>query len=183
MNENININGYVTVKQEDEVLVDKAKNKFTENMIKGLIGCYSKKNIYFDSRSDIWAEDMSIRLGYGGLTETFKTMTQLNDVYDTTQNEINFYGIETGDWYSKVKFTVTYNTENLQNNNITDVNELGLRMRPITQHWANPDGSVTTSADLTLCARICEGDLSMTPFTVNQSKPLTIEWEYELVIV
>ena len=182
MSEEININGYVTVKQENKTIIDKSKNKFTENMIKGLIKCYSNTNGVF--RGSQWWDGGNgyIGLGYGGNSETYKTMTELNESYSITPDNISYYGIETGDWYGKIKFTATYNSDNLVENNVTDVNEIGLFLKPNTGNWDNPGSFGTSSPSLVLCARISEADGNLNPVQVDQSKPLTVEWIYELVV-
>ena len=178
MEEEVNIEGSVTVRQGDEVLVEKAKNTLVGNAFKGMI-----KVINADEYSDdneVFYEGMYLQLGRGGDILTQMDWDTLNNSYALEEEPSDIMGLSVDDDEESVQLAYQFqiSSSKLEEADVEEVDELGIFWNIDDDfkddRWSWPDRL--------LGARLAEVEENLTPFTVDQSQSLTIEWAFRLVI-
>ena len=181
MEEEVSIEGLVTVRQGDEVLVKKAKNTLVGNAFIGMINVINGGE--YSDDTEMFYDDMYLQLGKGGDIQTQIDWDTLANPYGVEEEPSDIMGLVVDDDQEMVQLAYQFqiSSTKLQEANVEEIDELGIFWSIDDDQWIGASG-YWTSSSLMLGARLAEADGNLTPFTVDQSQSLTIEWAFRLVI-
>lgn len=187
----IAINGYVTIKNGNKIIVDRGKNAIVRQGMRHIVGCmtynslrmfavYSSGNAYFYGA----AHAPYIRFGKGGLASTTQLMDALVLEISTGHNTFNNVGAissKNGGNNIFTKFTASWNAGVLNSELIDEqqLSELGIFFGLFDKFGAgdyieNISGTSLNKAEI-LFSRFSLGDAAFVP---DSSKPVSVEWEF-----
>jgi len=184
MSKRIRLYGLVTIRQGDKVLVDKAFNHWVDAGLRGLMSALVGDHIVLTADATniiyFWNQDWSIYLGSDTETPTTPGMTSLVSPIGTapgtppdTKSGTVHDGSADGDWYAT--YIATWNAGTVSGT----VGELALYLRPFTSTsfgWVLSRSS-TYYVPLAMVSRLSSADLDFSSFVINETVPLTVEWE------
>ncbi len=180
MNEYIKFQGLVSAHQ-DTIIFKDIPNKFVEQGMKGIIGFINMQSAHISNSAfyAMPAYNWSMYLGTGS-ENTTPAMTALSTPIGTTPGtaptlrSISFKdGSLDGIW--DIIYTATWNTGTITGT----VTEMGLYLtapRYYTYSWES-SSSATYDSGRQMMSRLCTGDSEFEAFTIDDTKPLTIDWK------
>lgn len=168
---NVNIQGLVTIKNGDEVVIDKIPNHFVNHGLLGIMSMVCCKTGSGSLPSNGW----KMYLGRDTTTPTRPDMTQLVDpIFDglgvppTWQTMFIYDGTSTGQW------RITYRGIWREGTIEGTIGEAALYLTM----W-NPTGFqwTTASSSLSMASRLSVADTDFKPHTIDPTNTLTIDWD------
>lgn len=187
----IAINGYVTIKNGNKIIVDRGKNAIVRQGMRHIVGCmtynslrlyarYSNGHAYFYGA----AHAPYIRFGKGGVASTTQLMDTLVLQISTGHNTFNNVGAissKNGGNNIFTKFTATWNAGVLNSELIDEqqLSELGIFFGLFDKFGAgdyieNVSNTSLNKAEI-LFSRFSLGDAAFVP---DSSRPVSVEWEF-----
>ena len=181
MNEYIKFKGLVSAHQDNKLIFTNVPNKFTTEGMKSIVGWLNMQFHYGNTTNStlcLPAYSWSIYLGTGGAATTVD-MTALATSIGTTPGTVpNTKSIAfkdgTSDGIWDIIFTGTWNTGTITGT----VAEMGLYLtkpNAYTYNWSSYGTSV--NGGVAMVSRLCTGDSEFEAFTIDNTKPLTIDWK------
>jgi hypothetical protein len=185
----LKLKGRVTIYQgegdEKEVIVNKAKNKWVDQGLKGLLSYLLGSFVRVNSGRAIycWAYDFKTYLGRNTTTTTTHNLTALIDPIGsapgTAPNRVSGKdrtNPATGTWHTA--YIAVWDAGTVSGT----VGEVALYLRPftnITAQWIlGPTNDYTFPLAMVSRCSVADGDFS--PFTIDPSKSLTVYWEVQI---
>ena len=187
----LKLKGRVTIYQgegdEKEVIVNKAKNKWVDQGLKGLLSYLLGSQIYPNNVSGrciyCWTYDFKVYLGSDTTTTTTHNLTALinpiGSAPGTAPNRVsgeNRTNPATGTWHTA--YIAVWDAGTVSGT----VGEVALYLRPftfLTAQWTHaPTGDYTFPLAMVSRCSVADGDFS--PFTIDPSKSLTVYWEVQI---
>lgn len=180
----MNLKGLVSIRQGDDLIVNNAENKFTNIGLMGILsciahqGCGNNSSSYWKLPSYSW----SIYIGTNTANITTPTLTALitpigtaPGTAPTTKTMSNKLGAADGIW--EVTWTSTWTAGTVSG----VVGEVGLYLQ-----WANQTTfrwtafGVDVNPPAAMGNRLAVADGEFTQFTLDNTKPLAIDWKIQL---
>jgi len=186
----IKVQGIVTIRQGDKILCKKAVNHFVDAGLKSLLSCIIWSAItdnYQSGTSPVYwylpaYSGWSIYCGNDTTTPTTTGTTTLTDPIGTppgtAPNVLGcsvHSGASDGDWF--VILTGTWNVGSLP---AETLGEVALYMRASTETtfaWTKTDVNYTPS--VVMISRLSNADGDFASFTIDDTKPLTVDWKIQ----
>jgi len=187
----IAINGYVTIKNGNKIIVDRGKNAIVRQGMRHIVGCmtynslrmyavYSTGNAYFYGA----ANAPYMRFGKGGVASTTQLMDTLVLEIPTNHNTfVNVGAISSKNGGNNIftKFVASWNAGVLNSQLIGEqqLSELGIFFGLFDKFGAGEYmediSSSTVNKPEILFSRFSLGDAAFVP---DSSKPVSVEWEF-----
>jgi len=180
--EEVKIEGRVTIRQGDEILVNNARNHFVDVGLKSIISIIIFSNIYsaYNVKYYLPSNSWNIYLGSDTTTRTVTTMTELmapiGTAPGTPPNSKSITSIHdgtpNGDWYAI--WQATWNPGTVSGT----VGEAALYMKNSdknTFQWGVTGSSYNPS--VTMTSRVSSADGDFSSFIINTALPLTVDWK------
>jgi len=187
----LKLKGRVTIYQgegdEKEVIVNKAKNKWVDQGLKGLLSYLLGSQLYVPTSNYYyiyyWAYDFKVYLGRNTTTTTTHNLTALIDPIGsapgTAPNRVSGEdrtNPATGTWHTA--YIAVWDAGTVSGT----VGEVALYLRPftsITAVWTlGAVGNYLYPLAMVSRCSVADGDFS--PFTIDPSKSLTVYWEVQI---
>lgn len=186
----IAINGYVTIKNGNKIIVDRGKNAIVRQGMRHIVGCMTYKIMRVRSTINAYAHFYGaanapyMRFGKGGLASTTQLMDTLVLEIPTEHNTFaNVGAISSKNGGNNIftKFTASWNAGVLNSQLIDEqqLSELGIFFGLFDKFGAdeyieNIQNTTVNKAEI-LFSRFSLGDAAFVP---DSSKPVSVEWEF-----
>lgn len=188
----IAINGYVTIKNGNKIIVDRGKNAIVRQGMRHIVGCmtYNMMRLYAVTSAVIAhfygaANTPYMRFGKGGLASTTQLMDTLVLEIPTEHNTFaNVGAISSKNGGNNIftKFVASWNAGVLNSQLIDEqqLSELGIFFGLFDKFGAGEyiedigSGKSLNKAEI-LFSRFSLGDAAFVP---DSSKPVSVEWEF-----
>jgi len=186
----IAINGYVTIKNGNKIIVDRGKNAIVRQGMRHIVGCmtYNRLRLYATGISGAYfygaANAPYMRFGKGGLASTTQLMDTLVLEIPTAHNTfVNVGAISSKNGGNNIftKFVASWNAGVLNSQLIGEqqLSELGIFFGLFDKFGAGEYmediSSSTVNKPEILFSRFSLGDAAFVP---DSSKPVSVEWEF-----
>jgi len=177
------VDGLVTVKQGDTILLDNVHNKFVDNGLKGIISLLAVQflgrnggNGYMAAANAAW----NIYLGTNTTTVTVPTMTALIAPIGTAPGTVaTTKSLSVKDGTSDGIWNTIYTASWTAGTVTGTVGEMALYLNwpsATTFRWTgDPSSTIVWS----MGSRLSVADSEFTSFTIDNTKPLTIDWKIQ----
>lgn len=171
----INIKGYVTIYQEDDdknrtYICNHQPNTLMATTLKGLASFFAG---YYITNTNSWAYDQYILTGSDTVTTSTHDLTALVTPHGVSP-DTKFGNNITNDGNGTYKFA--FISSWIKGRISGTLGEIGLYLRPYTVFTAK--WNTTHNPSPVLCSRLCAADSDFASFTVDDTKSLTIIWEW-----
>ena len=188
----IAINGYVTIKNGNKIIVDRGKNAIVRQGMRHIVGCMTYNCLYVRTgKSEPFAAHFYgaanapyMRFGKGGLASTTQLMDTLVLEIPTGHNTFaNVGAISSKNGGNNIftKFTASWNAGVLNSQLIDEqqLSELGIFFGLFDKFGAGEyieyiSNTTLNKAEI-LFSRFSLGDAAFVP---DSSKPVSVEWEF-----
>lgn len=186
----IAINGYVTIKNGNKIIVDRGKNAIVRQGMRHIVGCMTYNMLRVSVPSSGYARFYGaanapyMRFGKGGLASTTQLMDTLVLEIPTGHNTFDNVGAissKNGGNNIFTKFVASWNAGVLNSQLIDEqqLSELGIFFGLFDKFGAgeyieNISNSTVNKAEI-LFSRFSLGDAAFVP---DSSKPVSVEWEF-----
>jgi len=182
----VRIVGLVTIKQGRKVVVRNVRNHFVDAGLKGILSTMIFKEVYAPSYYDryhwyLWANSWKIDLGSDTSTPTTPTMSNLVSPLGVAPSSKTISTKDgSGDGIWEATYIATWDAGTVSGT----VGELGLFMRApdkTTFQWRVEGGDYTPP--VVMVSRLSSADGDFTEFTIDETKPLTVDWKVRFSFV
>ena len=186
----IAINGYVTIKNGNKIIVDRGKNAIVRQGMRHIVGCMTYNMIRLQANTGVYAHFYGaanapyMRFGKGGVASTTQLMDTLVLEIPTDHNTFaNVGAISSKNGGNNIftKFTASWNAGVLNSQLIDEqqLSELGIFFGLFDKFGAgeyieNIYRSSLDKAEI-LFSRFSLGDAAFVP---DSSRPVSVEWEF-----
>ena len=185
----IAINGYVTIKNGNKIIVNRGKNAIVRQGMRHIVGCMTYNMLYVRAGSNYGlfygaANTPYMRFGKGEVASTTQLMDTLVLEISTNPNAFaNVGAISSKNGGNNIftKFTASWNAGVLNSQLIDEqqLSELGIFFGLFDKFGAgdyieNVNGTTLNKAEI-LFSRFSLGDAAFVP---DSSKPVLVEWEF-----
>ena len=179
----LSINGYVTIKNGDRIIVDQGKNAIVRQGMRHFITCMSYDRFYRKASGSIIygpSHDVYMRFGKGVSIPTTQLMDDLSSVINLNSTTIsNETGVSEGSGSNKIftKYVATWGV-GLLNATLTEgekLGELGLYMKLLNQFGPGGDIAANLDPPVALFSRF---NLGTDAFVPDPTRPVIVEWEF-----
>jgi len=179
--EEVKIEGRVTIRQGDEILVNNARNHFVDAGLKSIISIIMFNKIYNNSSVKYYlpSNSWNIYLGSNTTTPTVTTMTELmapiGAAPGTPPNSKSITSIHDGtpdgDWYAI--WQATWNPGTVSGT----VGEAALYMKNSDKSTFQWEPTYSYDPPVTMTSRVSSADGDFSSFIINTALPLTVDWK------
>ena len=179
----LSINGYVTIKNGDRIIVDQGKNAIVRQGMRHFITCMSYDRFYRYTKGQYIygpSHDVYMRFGKGVSIPTTQLMDDLSSVINLNSTTIsNETGVSEGSGSNKIftKYVATWGAGSL-NATLTEgekLGELGLYMKLLNQFGPGADINAPFDPPVALFSRF---NLGTDAFVPDPTRPVIVEWEF-----
>ena len=178
----LSINGYVTIKNGDRIIVDQGKNAIVRQGMRHFITCMSYDRLFFSGSTIIYgpSNEVYMRFGKGVSIPTTQLTDDLSSVINLNSTTIsNETGVSEGSGSNKIftKYVATWGAGSL-NATLTEgekLGELGLYMKLLNQFGPGGDIAAPVDPPVALFSRF---NLGTDAFVPDPTKIVIVEWEF-----
>lgn len=179
----LSINGYVTIKNGDRIIVDQGKNAIVRQGMRHFITCMSYDRFYQYTKGQYIygpSNEVYMRFGKGVSIPTTQLTDDLSSVINLNNTTIsNETGVSEASGSNKVftRYVATWSAGSL-NATLTEgekLGELGLYMKLLNQF--GPGGDITGSLNPPV-ALFSRFNLGTDAFVPDPTKIVIVEWEF-----
>lgn len=179
--EEVKIEGRVTIRQGDKILVNNTRNHFVDAGLKSIISIIISGNMYSNTggKYNLPSNSWNIYLGSNTTTPTVTTMTELmapiGAAPGTPPNSKSITSIHdgtpNGDWYAI--WQATWNPGTVSGT----VGEAALYMKNSDKNTFQWGTGYSYDPPVTMTSRVSSADGDFSSFIINTALPLTVDWK------